>query len=420
MSLKNHRSSASLRPAADDGGMDDGGPPVSLAHELAAALMPEPSMTSRLLADEFGLEFDEGAEGGVDDGAGAQHTNGATVDEPGGHSLQDELDPAAAQGDDPFEFNEAQHDEPVVSAEDQLEQLTKDLTTTETFLTTLRRLDLEDTSQTTRSGHARQGSVSNTETTLEGVAAAVIRRLNDSVREREGQVRELHDFNREFVKIASEVGGMDVLGEVDMLEHIEGLELPSGRTSRPAHPGRQDSLETRMRLDDLREEEDEPEIEEPDEMELEQEEDEYGAPASPTLKRRQTDTERLPKPPPQSTAPPSAARALPELAYMRTLTGSVVASLSAVSEHAQVGGAAAADAGRKLRALRNRITTWRAEYESAERSRTRIEQWEKSRTRAPNARVLMQAEVTAFERVLADANSKTQAIRASPAIAASS
>src|SRR5258708_39393553 len=35
----------------------------SLAHELAAAMMPEPSVGSGLLAEEFGVEFDEGAGG---------------------------------------------------------------------------------------------------------------------------------------------------------------------------------------------------------------------------------------------------------------------------------------------------------------------------------------------------------------------
>ena len=47
--------------------MDDSASPSSakhsLAHELAAALLPEPSKSSRSFAEEFGLEFDEGAEG---------------------------------------------------------------------------------------------------------------------------------------------------------------------------------------------------------------------------------------------------------------------------------------------------------------------------------------------------------------------
>ncbi|EJD43776.1 hypothetical protein AURDEDRAFT_114567 [Auricularia subglabra TFB-10046 SS5] len=415
MSLKNHRSSASLRPQ-DDGGHDDGGPVVSLAHELAAALMPEPSMTSRLLADEFGLEFDDGVEGGVE-GDDNGEANGAT--EP--HSVDErelEQDPELGQAGDPFmTANGFAHDEPVLQEpdEDTLERLTKDLAATDAFLGTLRRLDADGDSSSNQhrtTGHARQGSViiPSEGSTLEGVAAAMIRRLNDTTREREGQVRELRDCDREFHKIAAEVGGMDVLAEVDILAVVDGLELPSGR---PVHT-RQDSLNTRLRLDDLREEEEpvqELELLEPDE------DDEYAP--SPTLKRRHTDIEP-PPPPPASNAPASVTRALPELVYMRSLTGSLVASLSAVSEHAQVGSAGAADAGRKLRALRNRLGTWRAELESAERSAARIEQWEASVARRKlSARGLVQAELSAFERVLADANNKTQAIRSHPVIAAS-
>lgn len=38
----------------------------SPAQELAAALLSEPTIASRLLAEEFGIQYDEGAEG-IDD-----------------------------------------------------------------------------------------------------------------------------------------------------------------------------------------------------------------------------------------------------------------------------------------------------------------------------------------------------------------
>src|SRR6266851_1206876 len=50
--LPRNRSNASLR-----------GGTSSLAHELAVALLPEPTASSKLLAEEFGIEYDEGAEG---------------------------------------------------------------------------------------------------------------------------------------------------------------------------------------------------------------------------------------------------------------------------------------------------------------------------------------------------------------------
>jgi hypothetical protein len=39
-------------------------------------------------------------------------------------------------------------------------------------------------------------------------------------------------------------------------------------------------------------------------------------------------------------------------------------------------GAAVGEAGRKLRALKNKLGTWQDEYESAEQSRVRIAEWE--------------------------------------------
>jgi hypothetical protein len=53
-----------------------------------------------------------------------------------------------------------------------------------------------------------------------------------------------------------------------------------------------------------------------------------------------------------------------QLSDLRTLT----TSLTSISGHAQVNGAVTAEVGRKLRALRNRLGGWRAEWEGAERS----------------------------------------------------
>ena len=107
--------------------------------------------------------------------------------------------------------------------------------------------------------------------------------------------------------------------------------------------------------------------------------------------------------------------------------------------------AATTEAGRKIRALKNKLGGWRTEWESAERSRVKIEKWEagipdnedlpsslssssgvasvpgtpsrKSFVHAvPSRRVdgrkLVQEHLQAFERALSDANIKTQAIMA--------
>ena len=420
--------------------------PVSLAHELAAALMPDPSMTSRALADELGLEFDDGEEESANasqhgdaDSQPPPSERGSAVAGPGtdGHgSVEDEEQDPFLQHN-PTEYAEPVYEPaPLASAEDQLEQLTKDLTTTEHFLTALRRIDAEGTSTASAAfikGHARQGSVTQVEYALEGVAAAVIRRLNDTAREREGQVRELLQCDREFQKLAAEVGGMDILAEVEVLEHIEGLELPSGRPPQldPSPLVMIQQLQQLQELREVREEDEdederytatEPEDEPHNELQLDADEDDMYLLNGRAPKRQTTESDVIPPPPPLVRGPASAKAALPQLAYMRTLTGSVVASLSVVSEHAQVGNAGATDAGRKLRALRNKLVTWRTEFESVERSRRRIEQYEKSLARSGrqvDARTVVQAELTAFARVLADANTKTQAIRSHAVLAVS-
>ena len=73
--LKARRSAASLRPSSlahalnIDNDDAPNGHHHSLAHELALALTPEPSTGSKLLAEEFGIEFDDGADGGEDEGS---------------------------------------------------------------------------------------------------------------------------------------------------------------------------------------------------------------------------------------------------------------------------------------------------------------------------------------------------------------
>ena len=64
LSLNGRKSSASLRGSSlADALGDDANGRHSLAHELAAALLPEPSAGSKLLAEEFDIDDDEGAEG---------------------------------------------------------------------------------------------------------------------------------------------------------------------------------------------------------------------------------------------------------------------------------------------------------------------------------------------------------------------
>ncbi|KAH0836546.1 hypothetical protein J3R83DRAFT_8219 [Lanmaoa asiatica] len=150
----------------------------SLAHELAFALMPDPAGgASRLLAEEFGIEYDEGAEG-IDDNPLPGHSNGdanmagaheAVLD--GGVSLADELGESTLGGSLAAELGSVVDDElhgqddggtrdhsgvdgasddedddairRAALAQDAIEVLAQNLASTDRFLAHLRAIDTD-------------------------------------------------------------------------------------------------------------------------------------------------------------------------------------------------------------------------------------------------------------------------------------
>jgi hypothetical protein len=407
--IKNSRSTASLRGSphlAPDGDAVNG--KHSLAHELAAALMPEPSSGSRLLAEEFGIEYDEGAEG-ID-----HHPQGAIAAEPtfadeSGSESPAHLIAHHAPDEGESEFDEPQSGSPTeLTHQKQYEQdateiLALNLESTDRFLAHLRRLDIDSSS-------------SMSQPVLETMASDMIRRINDITRDREGQVRALLEYEREFRKIAGEIGGNEVLGQLDELPQQDDLseQPPSAEVGKPE--GR--------RLESVAEEQEQLSNDwetDPDLLHLDDEDEVSHSPVLSPVK------DSFP-PPPVVTGPATAAQSIPQLAHLRSFTTSLVTSLSTISEHAQVNGAATTDAGRKIRALKNKLGGWRTDWDSAERSRVKIERWEAgivdgeitngalgrpSRVRRMDGRKVVEEHLQAFERALADAALKTKVIMAS-------
>ncbi|KAJ7210441.1 hypothetical protein GGX14DRAFT_625573 [Mycena pura] len=445
----NRRSVASLRgPTSLAGALDTGDDAgnangrFSLAHELAVAMMPEPSAGSKLLAEEFGIEFDEGAEGIDEPGGGG---GGPQINIQDGDLSFAESDPHldSSFGDGPPGSSPTRPQRRAPPEQDAMEVLAENLQSTDNFLLHLRRLDADSSAPSSSSASAHASSSS--QPALERLASDVIRRINDTARDREGQVRALVEYEREFRRIAGEVGGQDVLGQLDALPvpeedpvdtHAPPLgtiseEEPASASASPTrrHHSRAMSLSQDWETD-------------PDFRRL----GDADADTDPAYDGRDDDDNLEPpvSPSPVQTTfspsipgtAPSAARArepAAQLADLRGLTTSLIASLTSVSEHAQVNGAATAEAGRKIRALRNRLGGWRTEWEGAERSRGRIERWEAGEawesgdgtgTNTPtsgtpvrgakrvNARQVVQEHLTAFERALADAAVKTNAIMA--------
>ena len=403
--LARNRSTASLRGGAS-----------SLAHELAVALLPEPSASSKLLAEEFGIEYDEGAEG-IDD----QPPHDPSVPT---FAVANDLDPSithdsAASGSstpdgvtdsddilDPTFHLPAQrpparsnnnNSQPEADA---MAQLSENLESTEQFLTHLRRLDTD--------GPAAPLA-------LEALAADIISRLNETARDREEQVRELLKCEREFQRIAGEVGGADALADLEALV----VDAPPS-TPAPSAPAlesvaeEEPSFSHEWEVDphaDLHHQSDES-----DDSDVDVDLDggnsiSDGSPLKDTFSVSPLHRPLSASgPAAAAAAPASPAGAIPHLAHLRTHTASLVSSLTALSEHAQVNGAATTDAGRKIRMLKNKLGGWRTDWDSAERSRARIERWEVEGALRVDGRAFVAEHLREFERVLFEANIKTQAI----------
>ena len=441
--LPRSRSNASLR-----------GGTSSLAHELAAALLPEPTTGSRLLAEEFGIEYDEGAEG--IDGLPPEDVNGMPTfavsgdmdssADPNGVA-SDSTTPAATEDNDDEDYDEdipdatththnhnhnhhtltprtrraGQRQAPEQAPQpegDAMALLSQNLESNEKFIAHLRRIDMDG----------------STPLALEALAVDIISRLNETARDREEQVRELLKYEREFQRIAGEVGGSDALASLDALENPRGpladasLSSTSASASSPAH----ESTRVTRHLDPVTEEEPsfthdwevDPDTHlQPDgdpeghsaDIDLDLDLDGMGSSATSPIKDDSYATSPTSLPPlPTNGSAATPAGAIPHLAHLRTHTASLVSSLSSLSEHAQVNGAATTEAGRKLRALKNKLGGWRTDLDSAERSRLRIERWEADGDveGAPrvDGRDVVAEHLREFERVLFEANAKAQAI----------
>lgn len=358
----------------------------SLAHELAVALMPEPGGGSRMLAEEFGIEYDEGAEGIDDDDrvhgeedrevnapgdSLADQIGSSLADEMGGSSLADELGGSGGTDEDVDENVEEgldgdyDNDSPVPRRREQdaMEILAQNLASTDQFLAHLRAVDALPTLSPAHTSDAAPSAH-----ILERLASDMIRSINEATKERESQVRELIAYEREFRRISTEVGGNDVLCELDDIDEGEGESAPT-------------------KLDAVAEE---------DELESSY------APSLPSSPQKPSFT---------APQPSNAAAPLPHLVQLRTHTAALLSSLTTISEQAQVNGAATADSGRRIRALKNRFGGLRGEWEGAERSRGRIERWEQEGGDLDGRRVA-EEHLIAFQQAVDEAGVKTQAIMA--------
>ena len=295
-------------------------------------------------------------------------------------------------GDDQSDVDGANDDEDedairrAALAQDAIEVLAQNLASTDRFLAHLRTID--------------------TTFTLENVTSDMISGLNDAVRDREGQVRELISQDRDLKRIATEVGGMDVLGDLDPLEVSLAEDEPERQTRES------------FKLESVAEED-----------EIAERDFSLYAPSLPSSPQKPFFAPAC-----TSTSPPSSSLssskplnktsqqpqssistlnvALPSMTHMRSHTASFLASLTIISEQSQVNSAATADAGRKIRSVKNQLAKWKMETEGAERSRLKIEKWETESIGRRDGRAVVDEHMRAFEKAIVQAGMKTQAIMA--------
>ncbi|KAF9446205.1 hypothetical protein P691DRAFT_804491 [Macrolepiota fuliginosa MF-IS2] len=491
-----------LNAAEDDDAQDDGNTlngaanggsrQHSLAHELAFALMPEPSAGSKLLAEEFGIEYDEGAEGidepvnsacrnsglqpeeddveqeknqglldqeqhallnGVDE-ALANDGDAADIGLAQGHSFADELNGHGGGGEEGAHDDEdyegangfgspvpaGKRRKPVIKVQrpeaDAMDVLAQDLESTENFLKHLRTLD-SDSTLSTSSTRATSLHPSQ-QPALERYASDIIRRMDEAARNREGQLRELLEYDREFKKIAGEVGGTEVLSRVDEFPSLGDEDADADHDSSSSMTLVTPTATSSGRALDTLAEEDQTQQ---NEWDIDPHAQVLGEDISPSTSVSPSPikaTFSLLPPPPPIPAPSKTtpASAIPHLTHIRKFTSSLISSLTTLSEQAQVNGAATTEAGRKIKALKNKMGGWQSEWESAEKSRVRIERWEAgivdgqigdgaddvtlgsvsparlAARRRVDGRKLVEEFLSASEKAIREATERTQAIMA--------
>ena len=384
----------------------------SLAHELASALSPEPNASSGLL-EELGIdpeEFDQGMDNtdaqpeyAITNGLGSL-ADELSAEDPdttvSAHSVPVINEPSHEENAEPHLDSSTLKRRPRQPDQDAMTILSQDLESTDKFLDQLRRLDAE--------------SGASTQPPLEKAAVNIIQHINETIREREGQVRELLEYEREFRKIAGEVGGSDALSNLDALEDVVGLvdevptaphsanheRLPTLEEEPPQSPTSPRGWDVELEYSSLLDPREDPELH----METSIPSSKDFLPTAPSIE-----------------GPPTPAAAIHQFTHVRTVNTALVTSLTSISEHTQVTGAATAEAGRKIRALKNKLGGWRTDWDSAERSRLKIEKWESgvleengssTPTKRIDARQFVQEQIKAFEAAIAEAGIKTQAIMA--------
>lgn len=395
--------------SSDGTGGAGGASRQSLAFELAAAMDTDQSSTSDLLnelgiteevdeegqEDEYAEQEDEWDELGGNDRSNAQESprsrhldlphhedplstpmhrqrssrssalsSSAQGGSPAGPSTAHTSPPSGLAADEHASEVEAEWD----FAED-ARVLSEATASTDAFLTLLRQTNdpsvvhSSPRSSLRPSGLGNDGKAGETgETTVERLIGQVVKAMAEQTRDREAQVRELKEMEKALAKTNPRI-----------LADLEALPSPS------PSPSPLTSMATLEHTTNGTEED-------PDTPRAEvfgtssagsvfDDEDDLdpafapATPTSPTLHRMSL--------PDRASDPVPSLDALSSLSHLRSLTSSLILSLSSLNDHSQIARASNAEAARRLKNVRTMARDWKGEVEEVEASRRRIGEWER-------------------------------------------
>ena len=250
------------------------------------------------------------------------------------------------------------------------EELQDTLRTTDVFLAKLRERRSTKSQSTPASGNVSTDPITEDTATLEANASTLLRQLQDLAQQREGQVRELREMSIAFAKPGLE--WQAALAEVAGYDDEYNLSLERA----PEYLAR-DEADDSLGFINI----------DPDTsaVSLSQAGHPDSDPFSVGARRAllpSTNSGRSAVADGDNSFTGSKSTTALQMHELQACTESLITSLGAMNEHAQVHRAAMNDASRKLRSVRTVLTQWKTEMDGVARSRAWIEEWERGSTPA--------------------------------------
>lgn len=238
---------------------------------------------------------------------------------------------------------------------------------------------------------------------IEKTAAGIVRQLRNHTQLREGQVRELQEYDR-ILRRAFEERGDYLIALADSEEISEDSEAeitisPEERDPLGVMAAAAASLDRRDHPQEGSTFSDEGD-------------DSTSLAFSPSQTFADTSLADLPR---DQTAKGKATTSFQDLIGLQQSTSDLIVSLGAIHEHSQIAHASMGDAQRRIRNIRTVLTNWQEEIRSIEQSQSWIASWESGnltdeavQKRPDNIREWTQGQLDKFQRTLDEAHDRAQ------------